>query len=299
MPPSVDPEVQARLDAARQAADSYAPNFYHVNPDGTVQVRFEGRVFAQGFEWATNPMLTGPPETGDLPFPENRIAAVDPAEPEGPTRDKVLIYGEQITLGGDQEIHAVIRSRGRGTFPGTIVTRAERVDATGAILARSDRKINDSDGDSDFALDNQERTRVYRSTTQSLPNNTLTAISFDSTRWDTHGFHDPAVNPTRLTMRGKPGLYYCYAHLTFNAHATGFREVILRVNGGAGPDIAYEIDSPGSAAFGQRIGVGTAWVLDSFDYMEVMARQNSGAALTVLASSATGAYNADAGMARL
>lgn len=47
---------------------------------------------------------------------------------------------------------------------------------------------------------------VYLSGTQSIPDNTITALSFGSENFDTHGFHSTSVNPTRITPN-VPGIY--------------------------------------------------------------------------------------------
>jgi len=49
--------------------------------------------------------------------------------------------------------------------------------------------------------------------TYSLPSNVLTAIPWDGESWDTHAFHDPAVNPSRMTIPAGQAGYYVFAGL--------------------------------------------------------------------------------------
>lgn len=48
--------------------------------------------------------------------------------------------------------------------------------------------------------------QIYLSAVQSLADNTLTALSFGSENYDSHGFHSTSVNPTRVTP-SIPGIY--------------------------------------------------------------------------------------------
>jgi hypothetical protein len=125
--------------------------------------------------------------------------------------------------------------------------------------------------------------RVERSTNQAIPNNTWTALSFDTIITE----EKPATtsqwssgSPTRLICR-LPGYYLVNAHVRFAANATGARGINLMKNGAG-------ITATMIAAFSGQdpiIQCSTIVKLDTGDYVESMCYQNSGAALDAVATS--------------
>jgi hypothetical protein len=73
--------------------------------------------------------------------------------------------------------------------------------------------------------------QVYLSGTQSLTDNTLTALSFGAENFDSHGFHSTSVNPTRITPT-VAGIYRCsgFLYLPGITTITSVR-VVMRMNG--------------------------------------------------------------------
>jgi len=130
----------------------------------------------------------------------------------------------------------------------------------------------------------QPSVRVYRSTSQSIPNGSWTAISWDSIRYD----RGPAVHwnvnqPTRLTCQ-IAGTYIVWAGVQWN-------------NGGGGNIRAAQIYLNGSIYLGaggirgslqtadyQNSNTPTLVSLNVGDYIELIVWQDSGAALGTLAS---------------
>jgi hypothetical protein len=125
--------------------------------------------------------------------------------------------------------------------------------------------------------------RVERSTNQSIPNATWTALSFDAIITE----EKPATtsqwssgSPTRLICR-LPGYYLVNAHVRFAANATGARGINLMKNG-------VGVTATIIAAFSEQdptIQSSTIVKLDTGDYIEAKAYQNSGAALDVVSTS--------------
>ena len=73
---------------------------------------------------------------------------------------------------------------------------------------------------------------VYKSSGQTIANDTQVILDWDSENFDTDGFHDNSVNNSRLTVpAGKAGKYICTANITFNAASTGAHVGQIRVNG--------------------------------------------------------------------
>lgn len=125
--------------------------------------------------------------------------------------------------------------------------------------------------------------RVERISNQSIPNNTWTALSFDTIITE----EKPATtsqwssgDPTKLICR-LPGYYLINAHVRFAANATGVRGINLMKNGVSLTAIII-------AAFsGQDPTIQCSAIvkLDTGDYIEAKAYQNSGGALNAVATS--------------
>lgn len=124
--------------------------------------------------------------------------------------------------------------------------------------------------------------KAVRSTNQSIPNASATAVSFtDPEEYDTDSMHDTVTNATRITIK-TPGLYRITSKLLFPANATGVRQVEVRKNGavitnGFNLLTANSVNSTSpEATYDLQLAAG--------DYIEVLAYQNSTAALNVTAS---------------
>lgn len=118
---------------------------------------------------------------------------------------------------------------------------------------------------------------AWRSTAQALSTSTSTAISFDSETFDTDAFHDPAVNPTRLTVpAGKGGKYMVMGQVRYAASSTGIRVSAIRKNGTT--DLS---NTPGPNGGTSVVAVATQAIasLAAGDYVEMIAWQNSGGSL--------------------
>jgi hypothetical protein len=109
---------------------------------------------------------------------------------------------------------------------------------------------------------------------QSIPNTTYTALTYDSENYDTDSFHSTSSNTSRLTIpTGKGGKYEVTAFVQWDNNATGFRIVVIYLNGTYNKSIAVETSSgylgqPGSYTMTLAAG----------DYIEIYVYQNSGSA---------------------
>jgi hypothetical protein len=136
--------------------------------------------------------------------------------------------------------------------------------------------------------------RVYNSANISVANNTVTALTFDSERYDTTSFHSTSVNTGRLTAP-TDGYYAIGAHIVHDANATGVRSLFLRLNGATFIG-AIEVNAGTTGGRGTVLSVSTTYQLSATDYVEVIAYQTSGGALNVLAA---GNYSPEFWMHRL
>jgi hypothetical protein len=121
--------------------------------------------------------------------------------------------------------------------------------------------------------------RAYRSTTQSISNDTPTAISFDSERWDTNALHDNSTNPTRLKAP-VAGTYSIAAHVQFADNATGVRQLAVFVNG----SVMWATTEAAAKSTNNWLSLSTIIQLAANDYIEVYVYQNSGGSLNILSA---------------
>lgn len=122
---------------------------------------------------------------------------------------------------------------------------------------------------------------AYRSTNQSLANDTNTIITLDSERYDTDGMHSTVTNTERLTFQ-TAGLYLCIFRCAFAGNVTGDRWAYLRRNSRwimAGQarkalnTITFEMD----------MCVVSVEAFAAGEYIHAEAKQDSGGALNVVA----------------
>jgi len=146
----------------------------------------------------------------------------------------------------------------------------------------------------------QPSVRVYRSTAQSIPNATFTAMSFDTVRYDVGPSpHWVAGSPTRLTCQ-VAGTYAVWAGVQYNGATGGYTRVaqiykngsIYLGSGGVGGAASNAGGAPAASN-------ATIVQLSIGDYVEALAYQDSGAALNTYGGSATSQHCADFSMALL
>lgn len=131
--------------------------------------------------------------------------------------------------------------------------------------------------DLDF-LANPPACRVTKAAAQSIATSALTAVTFDTERYDTDTMHDNVTNNTRITIK-TAGLYTVGAAIEWAAGGTSFRLLLIRLNGTT--PIAQLIGPPETTGVATDQTLSTVYKFAVNDYIEVMAQQNSGGALNV------------------
>lgn len=124
--------------------------------------------------------------------------------------------------------------------------------------------------------------RVYRSTNQSIANNTDAAISFNSETVDTVGMHESVTHPTRITVpTGYAGKYLVQGQVYFDFDVDGDRTAVLKVNGttvvSTGQEPAVTVSTKPTV-----VAVSGLVVLAEADYIELIAHHVAGAALDAI-----------------
>jgi hypothetical protein len=128
--------------------------------------------------------------------------------------------------------------------------------------------------------------QVRRTTAQSIPNNTPTAIQFDAEDSDNDAMHSTVTNTSRLTCN-TPGRYLCAGAIPYDAGTTGNRECRVAKNGvstgvAGGRNI---IPAPGGGGLLVVSPVIEVPLLAG-DYVELYAVQSNGTSLTTTAINA-------------
>lgn len=130
--------------------------------------------------------------------------------------------------------------------------------------------------------------RVFHNAAQSITNNTVTALAFNSERFDQAGGvastqHDTVTNNSRLTCL-YAGVYQISGGIQWAAAAGGERQLIIRHS--VGPTSIRVRNDFGSASITQDQVVTALYALAVNEYVELCVFQNSGGALNVNVSGA-------------
>jgi hypothetical protein len=150
---------------------------------------------------------------------------------------------------------------------------------TGTIINNAElAKIYDNI-DAAFALAQNNYCVAYHNTTQSVNSGTSTALNLNSEDSDANGMHDTVTNNTRVTV-GVTGSYKAHGRALFATNATGQRIIFIRKNGTTEMAKVIVAKNDGTNATAIEVHMATE-ALTAGDYLELIAFQDSGAAINV------------------
>jgi hypothetical protein len=120
---------------------------------------------------------------------------------------------------------------------------------------------------------------VYRSTTQSIPNNVTTSIDWDAEEFDGSSMHSTSSNIDTVFVR-EPGFYRIDAAVLFPASVSGLRALSITIGGVSRPRL---FDSqPGSSVNDTTCHLsGLVYISDVAGGIKLLTYQNSGGTLVV------------------
>lgn len=134
--------------------------------------------------------------------------------------------------------------------------------------------------------------RVTHNANQSTTTGVSFTLAFNTERFDTDTIHDTVTNNSRLTCK-TAGKYLVTGNVSFAANATGIRQLQIKLNGATTVGaVGWSASSAGTT----DLVVVTLYDMAVNDYVELIAAQNSGGALNVLA---TGNYSPEFMMHRV
>jgi hypothetical protein len=113
-----------------------------------------------------------------------------------------------------------------------------------------------------------------RAATQSIPNNTVTAVQFTLEVIDSDNIGDLAVSNTTFTIK-TPGVYLAHVKGAYANNVTGIRQFWIVVNGANTSDFQLNANTTGTFF----VYVSNFLVLAAGDTVQFQTLQNSGAAL--------------------
>lgn len=117
-------------------------------------------------------------------------------------------------------------------------------------------------------------TRVYNDAAISTTNNNLTALTFNTERYDTNAMHSAvAPNTGRITFN-EAGTYMAGASVRFAQCGSGKRLLRLRFNGAT--NIAESVTAGISGGHEIDLNVNTLYYFSAGDYLEALVLQNCG-----------------------
>ena len=123
---------------------------------------------------------------------------------------------------------------------------------------------------------------LYKSSNQSLSNDTSTVLTFTAEEIDTDGFHDNATNTGRITIpSGKGGKYLFIGYASFETNGTGSRAISFTKNGSSTIASPTRIAALGESGSDTRVNGQVIANLNAGDYVEMTAYQKSGGNLSV------------------
>ena len=121
---------------------------------------------------------------------------------------------------------------------------------------------------------------VYRSTAQTLSNDTNTVINFNAEVFDTDGFHDNSTNNSRLTIpTGKGGYYLLNLFVAFESAASGTRQT--QIVSSTGDLYCNSSVITAGTPYGSSITTAAVAYLGAGEYFEAKANQRSGGSLNL------------------
>lgn len=121
---------------------------------------------------------------------------------------------------------------------------------------------------------------VFNSANISIPNDTATALTFNSERYDTDTMHSTATLTGRITIVTE-GIYIVTADNVWDKNAVGDRATFIRKNGADFLGLTSVHAGDADLFVGQSVTVQEYLIVG--DWLDVVVKQDSGGALSVLA----------------
>ena len=193
--------------------------------------------------------------------------AITTGTPGTITPDDAAAAGTSASLARADHVHAITTAA-----PPSSINGVSNAEGSATSFARSDHTHQIS----------LPRCRAIRNTTQSIGNASTTVVDLTSEEIDTDGFHSNSTNPSRITIpNGLSGDYLITAIAVFASNATGYRQLVLYLNGAGAGNLDGVTNAAVSGGVTTRLSFAGLFTLTSTDYVEAAVFQNSGGSLNI------------------
>ena len=130
-------------------------------------------------------------------------------------------------------------------------------------------------------MDNTASVRVYKSGAQTIANGTVTAVTWDTEKFDSDGMHDNSTNNSRLTAIVS-GKYIVGATLVYSEIEDHMIAILIKKNGSEYIAGTEQNTPTVGSGFHNGISVTTMIDLGAGDYVETITEQRRGSALDII-----------------
>lgn len=195
---------------------------------------------------------------------------------DGPTRSWLdvgaVVPANMMTTDTNQTPGAAVVKTwtAQQVFNGGLLSGSQVHVTTGGILVDAGQVL----------LPTQGSVRATRTVVTALADSTVTPVTFPSEDFDRGGWHDNAVNPSRLTVpAGYGGHCTMLGRVAFQASAAGIRSVQIFLNGVTQLAIVTLLSAGAGAS--TDLLIASDYILADGDYVELLAYQDSGGPLNI------------------
>lgn len=136
------------------------------------------------------------------------------------------------------------------------------------------------------SIPDHDSVRVKNSSSQTVLNASDKALTFDTEEFDLQDMHNNTVNSSRLTAKAT-GLYLIIGNAIYESNTSGVRTWRLKVNNTQ--FIAGSVLPASTTSNATEITITSIYRLEQGDYVELIARQDSGSTLNIINSATFGA----------
>lgn len=181
---------------------------------------------------------------------------------------QLQVTGGNVTMSGSLTVGTnLVLSAGAATLPsnglnvgsGQLQVSGGNVSMSGALTVTGEASITTIQGAS-------------ATKTNTVANNTLTDLPFDSEQFDQGAIHDNVTNNTRMTV-GKTGVYLITGSVGFSVTAGDIRQLNIKVNG---TGVVFKQEAATAAGGGRFMTTAAILYLTAGDYVQLETYQNSG-----------------------
>ena len=207
----------------------------------------------------------------------------------GDVLDTVVFSDATVTLPAVQSVATELKTNKISPASGTAFTFGDSGDT---FTIPSGVTITNNGTQTGFGGTNTPNFRVYRNSTQSISDSSITKVQFDTEDYDSAGAYDNSTNYRFTVPSGQAGLYFLTSRVYFNYSGGSNRideyRIYLYKNGS---ELVYnnnDVRNGGAPAGGQDVTmhINGVFNLAVNDYIEVFAFVDYGGTADILGGSA-------------